>query len=125
MPVVEEFDLNVFAVLWEAAGIDNYANPILTFPPIQIDCRWNTGSRSTKPQSGTEDLRMIVNREIKKGSVLWIGKLVNLPDPNVNPDFNQTEIYTVVDKSNTPDLRGVETFKVLILQRSKAKIPTN
>lgn len=123
MPAIEECDLNSFAVLWECSQFDGYNNPILTFPPIEINCRWRTGSRTTNPQIGTEDVLMIVNRNVSKGSVLWIGKLADLPNPLLDPEFNQTKIYSVIDQKNTPDLRDVERRRVLILQRSKAKIP--
>lgn len=124
MPAIEECDLNSFAVLWRCSSFDSYNNPILVFPPVEIACKWKTGSRSTNPQVGTEDVLMVVSEDISRGSVLWIGKLSELPNPVVNPEFNQTEIYTVVDVRNTPDLRDVEMRRVLILQRSKAKIPT-
>ena len=123
MPAIEESDLSSYAVLWPCVGFDGYKNSILSFPPVEIPCRWKTGSRTTNPQVGTEDVLMIVSQDVAKGSVIWIGKLEDLPDPSLDPAFNQTEIYTVVDKKNTPDLRDVEMRRVLILQRSQAKIP--
>lgn len=123
MPAIEIIDLNEYAVLWSAISFDGYNNAILSFPPVEIECRWKTGSRSTNSQIGTEDLIMVVGEEISKGSVLWIGKLEDLPDPSLDPAFNRTEIYTVIDKRNTPSLSGHELRQVLILQRSQGKIP--
>lgn len=123
MPAIEECDLSSFAVLWPCIGLDKRSSPVFNFPPIEINCRWKTGSRTTSPQIGTEDLLMVVDQDIAKNSVLWVGKLEDLPDPSLDPAFNQTEIYTVVDIRKTPDLRDVEMRRVLILQRSQAKIP--
>ena len=124
MPIIEEADLSEYAVVWRCVGLDGYSKAVLAFPPVEIACRWKSGSKATRPQVGTEDLLMAVSEAVPKQSVVWIGRLADLPNVVSDPDFPDVDLFTVIDDPESPDVRGVETRRNLILQRYRCKIPT-
>lgn len=78
---VEIFDCVDYAVLWEATGIDAYG-VVKVASPVQIRCRWNDSPRdSNESQSHKVGITVKISalQSIPMQSVLWHGKLVDLP----------------------------------------------
>ena len=117
MPAIEVADLKQTAVLWMAdlssnAGDDGNQR-ILS--PIEIKVRWE----ATKGEGDRRKARVVVDREITKGSVLWLGKVANLPtSPEKPKDLMQVTTYDVV-----PDVNNHKQRKFVDLVLLGSQLP--
>lgn len=122
MPSLQSASRNQFAVLWPAIGTDNFSNPILG-PAEEIRVRWETGERSTKEQTGTVDAVVYVGKVIAKGSVLWLGRLAQVPTPNVATEFGTVSLYSVISYNEVPAVKGPNKTQWIEAMRRSSQIP--
>ena len=119
MPPLETDCLNEYAVLWAAAGtFDNQGQHELA-AAVQISVDWHTRDGSTLDQNGNEiktEADVVVDRDIPIGSILWEGKLAGVANPPV-------DLYKVVARNRSKDVKGVETRRVVKLVRYSDKLP--
>ncbi len=83
---VEIFDCVDYAVLWEADGLDNYG-VVKVLEPVEIRCRWNDSPKDSVSSQGDKvslTVRISALRDIPIQSILWHGKLVDLPESPTN-----------------------------------------
>ena len=98
---VEQADLHQKAVLWRAHGSDDYGQLKIDLP-VEIDVRWEKGTREnldSTTSSSSVTGRVFVAVEIPLKSILWLGKLVDLPSP-------KRDLVQVVDYSEIPDVKN-------------------
>ena len=121
MPAFETMDLVHTAVYWEATGVDDYNNPtILSNVGIEIPCRWTEGLAETLDAKGNviaADASVVVDRELAIGSVMWLGKLVDLPDP-------PTDLKYIKFRKATSDIKGRNTRRTVLLMKYSDTLPT-
>lgn len=83
---VEIFDCVDYMVLFEASGIDNYG-VVKINEPVEIRGRWNDDVRDGNDSQGNKvsfSIRISALRDIPLQSILWHGKLVDLPASPTN-----------------------------------------
>lgn len=110
------------AVLWAATGVDRQGVSILA-QGIELFVRWESGNRTTRKNIGTVDMKLFVDRKIPLGSVMWLGKLADLPDPNSVPAFDGVELFEVIEYQFFPYLKGRDMVQNVLLMRKDAQIP--
>jgi hypothetical protein len=107
------------AVLWEVAGFGDDGDPTVN-SPVEIDVRWEHGLNQFVGPDGTPVgvvASLWVDQEIEVGSVVWKGKLFDMP---AAPD----SLYEVVGYEDIPDVKGRNSEKVVHLRRLKESLPT-
>jgi len=116
---LETFSLNQKAVLWPAGAFDSHGRRTRG-DAVEVDCRWeNTEDEAVDPQGNvvavvaTADL----DRDVDVGSVMWLGNLLDLPDP-------PTDLKRVVSFSKIPDVKGREYTRRVQLSRLSDTLPT-
>lgn len=122
MPSLQSASRNQLAVLWPATAVDNFGNPVLGARE-QIRVRWETGERATKEQTGTVDAIVYVGKVIPKGSILWLGKLADVPSPNVTTEFGAVLLYSVISYNEVPAVKGSGKTQWVEAMRSSSQIP--
>lgn len=119
MPPVETQSLNQWAVLWEAGPYDAYGKYKVQ-PAIEVRCRWETkrdmGEGAQDTVASITDT-VFVDRFIKLGSILWKGKLVDLP-------ITPTNLKEVSEYKEVPDLKGRRFQRTLTVVRYNEQLPT-
>jgi len=118
MPVLEESDLHEYAVLWSAGGVDDYGNPTVS-APVEIPCRWLIGMRESLDAEGNiigVSDTVIVDRAIPIGSILWKGRLKDLPS-------SPTDLKQVIEYRETPDVKGRKRRRMVLLSRYSDQLP--
>lgn len=101
--------LNQTAVLWPVSGADNYGNPTLG-TAVEIPVRWVWVKRQITTADGSVigiDATVQVDRAIENGSRMWLGLLSAVA--------GATRLCEVVAYDETPDLKGNETFREVML----------
>ena len=81
MPAVEITGLKQKAVLWRLAGYSSDGNPTV-YDPEEINTRWDDGDSQILGKDGSPisiNASIMVEGEIDLGSLLWKGKLADLP----------------------------------------------
>ncbi len=108
MPQPENSGPPVATVQWPATGVDQFGK-ITTGPPCSLDVRrWEWVRREKTAPDGTvttTDADLSVNSRVKVGSVVWQGRLSDLP-PGTSFGTDFGEIYRVVSCDVTPDVRN-------------------
>ncbi len=121
MPAVETDCLHQKAVLWEATGYyDNEGVATVSGTPVEISVRHiNTRDETVNNRGVTVaiDTTLIVDRDITDGSILWLGKMIDLPSPLSN-------LKQVVTVRTTPDIKGREMRRVVQTIRASDTLPT-
>lgn len=123
MPAIEYVDRYQTAVLWPKTGNDRYGEPSFG-PPIELappyGVRWLTKKRDALDSQGNKvqvDGTVIVGQDIAVGSDMWLGTLASwyasgsagVPD----------DLCWVVAFNTTPDLKGRETRRSVLVKRYK------
>ena len=113
---LETSDLHQFAVLWEVhPKADQYGKQAVR-RPVEIKVRWQKGVMFNKSPSvdATEKIvaQVFVDREIKPRSILWQGRKKDLPS-----DTNLTDLRTVLDNDEIPDVDGKNPRRFVLLAK--------
>ena len=122
MPL-ETDELNQKAVLRASDGssYDDYGEKKIGIA-TEINVRWKQGRSTTIDVLGNTvalDSKAIVDREVKVGSVMWLGELECLP---VSGSIDWRE---VVDYSEIPDIKGEEVRRLVSLQKYSLETPAS
>ena len=105
-------NLNQKAVLWLKTGVNQF-NQDTYGEPEEIPCRWEDRDDQVKLDSGeliNATARIMVAQVIPLESILWLGKLVDLPD-------YPSDLHEVVLTRNTPSLDGMNYQRTIVTQR--------
>lgn len=106
MPSLERRHRYQAAVLWAKSGDDVNAEPTFS-AAIEIRVRWVKGRVETVNAQGNTislDAQVVVDREIKVGSKMWLGPLADwYGTGSAGPD---TEVLWVVNYHETPDVKA-------------------
>jgi hypothetical protein len=106
------------AVLWRANGVDSFGEHRVE-APVNIPVRWIKGKRENVDTSQTSEVvtdKVIVDRVIPLGSIMWLGKLEEFPYP-------LEDIRSVVDFRETPDIKNREMRRVVMLSNFHGSPP--
>ncbi|GAF90885.1 unnamed protein product [marine sediment metagenome] len=120
MPTVETSDRNQKAVYWPLISYDNDGEPTLAAAE-EIDVRWNEAQKQgTDPDGNTVsiDAEVVVGEDIDPNSEMWLGTLAAYGDLEEAPIR-----YRVVGFTKTPDLKGRNYHRLLLLSRLSSKTP--
>lgn len=107
------------AVLWAIAGKDKFSAPKVS-SPIALKVRWidkQSESLDANNQVIRSDVTVKTNREIGVGSILWKGKLADVPSPAIN-------LYQVIGSRTVPNVKNRETRYTVFLIRYSDTLPT-
>lgn len=119
MPAIETANRKQKAVLWAASGHDDYGEPKVN-SAVELSVRWTEGREETTDAQGevvSYDATVRVDREIAVGSVLWKGKLADVPSPT-------SDLFRVVARKTVPDLKGRDFERIVFLKRLSESLPT-
>lgn len=119
MPSIETSNLEDYAVLWTAAALDNYGRPSV-YSPIEIQVRWeDLTTLSSSPQDTIQTLNaeIFVDCDIPIESILWHGRLEDLPS-------SPTGLVKVIETDSIPDIKGRVSQKSVRAIRHKDVLPT-
>ena len=119
MPRIEIRNLAQYAVLWIIYTKGNYGEYTVS-SPIEISVRWEemrsiTGDPQNTVESNVPEV--FIDREILIGSILWKGRLTDLPD-------TPTKLYKVTEYDCTPDIKGRVYQRSVTLTRYREALPT-
>ena len=114
----EKWGMKQRAVLWPFTGYDYNGDPIVS-SPIEIKVRWETGlaesiDANAAPIAATASV--VVDRKIAAGSVLRLGRFVELP---AEPD----NLQEVVNYETAPSQDNQETLHFVTLRKYSNKLP--
>jgi hypothetical protein len=118
MPGVETFDCIDYAVLWEVLDYDNYA-VVKVAEPVEILVRWvdtETDSNDAEGNKLTISAEVSAKQVIPVQSVMWHGRLADVPDPPTN-------LLQVKMAKDTPDVKGRNRRYTFSLTKYKDKLP--
>lgn len=118
MPTLETDCREQFAVLAAVTGSSGDYGEDTAAAAIEIKVRWELGRTQSVDAGGTTigiDVTVVVDREIKVGSTLWLGRLVDYPDSPAN-------LKVVVDYKEIPDVKGREVRRVVLLRKMSDEV---
>lgn len=119
MPPLEQADLRQKAVLWPFISKDKYGNKTVGTAQ-EIDVRWEDTARQVEISAGqfiAISAQVFVKELPAIGSLMWYGKLADLP---VHP----TNLVEVVFQNSTPDLKNRFNQKKVSVTRYGNTLPT-
>lgn len=110
------------AVLWAYSGVDNHGDTIVSATPVALKVRSEKSSSEVLNPNSTVVIAnhtVFVDREIAEGSIIWFGKLSDVPD-----DTNDlTDLHQVIDYSETPDIKGRHFTREVLLMKYSDRLP--
>jgi hypothetical protein len=118
MPAPEVRCLNDYAVLWAASTVGGYGRSGVS-APVEMRVRWeDSRQQSTDPQNVVEarPATVYVDRDVDVNSILWHGRLQDLP-------ATLTELYKVTGSDFTPDIKNRVTQRTITLTRHSDTLP--
>lgn len=107
MPSITTSHRHQKAVLYIANGTDRNGE-VKVDPPIEIDVRWQTVRKEITDTLGNTielDSQAVVSQLIPIDSLMWLGKLLELPSPVTN--LRQVKVYTEVSDMRNRGIRRV------------------
>lgn len=122
MTSIERVYIPEKAVLWPAAGVDNYGIPQVTSPQ-EIDVEWPRGfseSNSNQDSKESSSDTVVTDFDVALGSLLWYGAYIDLPAGTANP----SPIYQVVSRNIAPDIKGRSYRYTLTVTRYSNTLPS-
>jgi hypothetical protein len=125
MPDIETSDLLQQAMYWRANGVTGVSGEMKVEAGIEIPVRWEDAYREVIGPSGQKiglTADVMADRDIKLGSILWLGSLEEWS--NTGSGADETELYQVITKEVTPDIRAINTRWKLGLMRYRHSLPT-
>ena len=118
MPALEITGLIDYAVLWAVSSTDGYGQ-FKVSDPVEIMVRWD-GSQveSSDPQNTVlaTPSEVLVDRVIAVGSVMWHGRLRDLPD-------TLTGLVVVTGYEAIPDIKNRFTQRTVTLTHHGDTLP--
>ena len=118
MPSQETTSRHQKAVYWEANGFDDNGEPKVD-AAVELDVRWEERKTETLDPRGNTiaaDATVIVDQDIVVGSIVWPGALEDVADPPV-------DLWTVIDFSKIPDIKGRAYRRFALLMRYSNELP--
>lgn len=119
MPALEYTDLRQRAVLWTFKDQDRFGVQVLN-PPIEVAARWLLNdSQVIDPAGNTiaSSGNVILAIGVVNMSLMWLGKLVDLPSP-------PNDLHQLIKANTTPDLKNRQTRFEYYLMRFSDQLPT-
>jgi len=116
---MEFSSLHQKAVLWVFDSYDSNGEPKVS-EPVEISCRWEEVSSQFMDSTSSPiaiSSEIWTDQVIAKGSMLWKGKLIDLPAP-------ADAIVEVVGFDVIPDIKGRNFELVAYARRYKESLPT-
>lgn len=120
MPPLETTDRKQYAVLWEFTGQDSYGQPVV-MQPVELLVRWlDKITQVADPTGNTvqSNAQIITGRSIALQSILWKGRLRDLPSPPY------TGLHLLIGDNTTPDIKNRNQRFEYSLMRWKQQLPT-
>lgn len=118
MPLnIEEAERYEAVVLWNFIGRGEDGEPVVD-APIEIRCRWENIRKEMKDEKGNVvivDAVVVVEREIKEGSQMWLGELDSWMGTGSSGD--DTQVMEVIARGNIPDIKNRFRRRVVGLSR--------
>lgn len=122
MPRLETSDLLAMAVLWEKTGITDLGQSSISGTARQVKARWiHNESLNDDPQDNVESKipTVVVGVDIPIGSILWEGRLRDLPDDKIPTN----DVYEVISIRRNRDVKERNVRRELGLKRYKGELP--
>lgn len=122
MPDIEVQELNQWAVYWPAPSYDNYGEPVVG-DPDEIQVRWVGKLAGGQDPAGNKvgsTATVVLDRPILVGSLLWKGRMSDMPDLTFLPKSN---VMVVVGYGETADIRGRALRRTVQVSRFASKLP--
>jgi hypothetical protein len=119
MPPIEVCDLRQKAVLWQVKGQDRHGKQILG-SPSEISVRWEVSEYQVVDPTGntlTANGSMLTNEDIENMSIVWQGKLKDLP-------ATPTKLHQVFKANSMPSLKATQTHFEYTLMTFNDSLPT-
>ena len=120
MPPLEYMDMRDPAVLWTLARHDRDGFPVVN-APVDVCTRWEEKNIEMTDEQGNRvvvDVVLATNRDIPINSLMWSGKVCDLPDSG-DPG---RDVYEVILRDRGKDLLGRVTRYEYGLKRYKDRI---
>lgn len=117
---IETASLNQKAVLWQRTSFDRNGEPRVS-APVEIKARWEEGLLESIDEEATPiaiNGTVDVDRDIKSGSIMWLGKLRDLPSPVTEG------LVQVVGFEKIPDIKGRVFARSVTVKKWRNKLPT-
>ena len=117
MPAIEKSNRKQYAVLWAtpiSGSFDPFGESRIE-DPIEIKVRWE----DEKSEVGRK-ATVYVFQEIAEGSVMWKGKLTDLPPAPEKP----RNLMQVVQYNETPDVKGRVNLRAVRLVLLGSQLPS-
>lgn len=111
-----------YAVLWARTGWDGNGEPKVA-PAREIKVRWEFTQREVIGDDGTPiavDATVDVGEDIPTGSIMWLGRLADLPD---GKEFDQP-LLQVITADKIPDIKGRQFARSVTLSKWRRTLPT-
>lgn len=122
-PALESDCREQTALYWAVNGFDNYGNPKVD-SRVELSVRWEEVDTETLDALGNTvrvDASVVVDRDIAPGSVMWLGAIADIAGTAESPGV---DLRTVVSFKKTPDIKGREFRRVVLLGRLSDTLPT-
>lgn len=126
MPPLETMDLRQRAVVWDVVGADQYGEPTVSDDPREIPVWWTWTRKEITDANGntvTIDAQVVTAEEIGVDSLLWLGKLCDLPTGS-SFSAEDEELMVVVSFRKAGDVLQRHTRRELSVQRFRDTLPT-
>lgn len=118
---IETMERNDRATLWVANGVNDYSEPTVS-EPVEIDVRWESRRGERGDAQGNVvvyDAVVVVDRVIPIQSILRLGTIADYRAS----DTDDLLLYSVVDFSGIPDLKGRNTRRLAYCKRYSNQLP--
>jgi hypothetical protein len=128
MPDMETMDCNDLAVLWAFEGRSNaQGQPVVSAVPCELHVRWVGRQSSVLDKDGHKvsmDATAVLGEnapDVDLDSILWLGGLRDLPNPNNTPTAG---LHVVKTFNKTTSLDGRRVRRKVGLMRYNGTLPT-
>jgi hypothetical protein len=111
--------LNQDAVFWEVNLTENNYGREELKAAVAIKTRWETKNKEVLDSIGNTigiESTVVVDREIPVGSILWKGKLIDIP-------ATPTDLRQVVTYNETPDIKNRYVRRIVGLVKYSNELP--
>src|SRR5262245_49283387 len=88
------------AVYWEPSGVDEYGKEQFLLP-VNTRCRWEDELEQGIDEAGNETVytsTVYVDRDMKVGGQIWLGKVADLPGPHPPADSKRIRRFDRIPK---------------------------